>query len=251
MYIYSYDKAFEEFQHFDVLNKFQLSHDAIAISKTVFINGNDIMPSQEILHLKYQAVCFNMYSSMYMYIKYLENISTSLNLIYLQASNNYLQSSWDCIYQMISMFNLEDEHIKVLLNDEEERVKHEKRFNLFKYSSQNISSSDDIKKLDKIYNHVMKSIREINNYVKHNGHISPPRGEKVFKGFRVDIDTGEQEFIEQDLHLERLVDVETLGRNIKKCIIIVLDFIETYMESHIDNIYRYLIGFSKQLIKDK
>lgn len=250
MYIYSYDKAFEEFQHFDVLNKFQLTQDAIALSKSVFTNGYNITPSQEILHLKYQAVCFNIYSSMYMYIKYLEDISKPVNLIYLQASNNYLQSSWDCIYQMISMFNLDDKHVTELLKDEEKRVKHEQRFNLSKYSSKNISSDNDVKKLDEIYQENMKVVREINNYVKHNGHISPQRREKFFEGFKVDLDTGEQEFIKQDLHLERVVDVETLGHNIKECIVIVLNFIDTYMESNIDSTYRYLIGFSKQLVKD-
>lgn len=66
----------------------------------------------------------------------------------------------------------------------------------------------------------------------------------------MDLDTGEQEFIKQDLHLERVVDVETLGHNIKECIVIVLNFIDTYMESNIDSTYRYLIGFSKQLVKD-
>lgn len=243
------EEAFNEFNNFNVLNKFQLSQNAIAISKAAFKKEAKIIPRQEMLHLKYQAVCFNLYSSMYMYTRYLDNINTSMNIIYFQSANNFLQSSWDSIFQMISMFNLEDEEVERLLLDEKERIKCEKKLNVGNYINKNKTSDKYIKTLDKIYKQSIKDIREINNYVKHNGHIRANSEERLFKGVKIDIQTLENEVVKEEFNLERNVDIESLIQSIKNCINLILDFINTYMDDNIDDTYDYLIGFSRKITR--
>lgn len=178
-FMYEYNQAFSNFKNFSVLNEFQLSQQAIALSKTSVNTGKPLSPNQELLHMKYQSVCFNLYSSILMFTNY-TNYDETIGLIYLQASNNYLQSAWDCLYQMLNIFKLDKKKALNLLKDDEEREKYEKQLSINNYIKNN-KNDTYIKHLDTIYKINIKAVRDENNYVKHNGHVSSSRNRKDFK----------------------------------------------------------------------
>lgn len=248
MYQYTYDENFFDFPDFELINKYQLDQNMIGLSKVGFKIGYDLKPNQEILHLKYQAVTFNLYGSMYMFIHFKNNKDNAIGLMYLQSSNNFLQSSWDCLFQMINMFNLEIGHAEKLIKDENKRIATEKKLKVYDYMVKH-KNDEYIQNLKNLYDSKMKLVRNENNYVKHNGHVSAEANRKEFKAGRIDLKTGESEIINQNLYRERGININKLSKDILECINKVLEFLNKYMEDHIDDLYKHLILLSNEVQK--
>lgn len=115
-----------EYKNIDIINKYYVEDTFFAVAEN-FIDGWKINSTQKILGLKYSAVAFNIYTSIYYLEEYWFKCKDKFQeLINIQSSNFYLQAAYDNLYQLLNFMSLSEQENKELYNNDKKRYNKEK-----------------------------------------------------------------------------------------------------------------------------
>lgn len=259
MYYYV-DKNLCEIKNFHTLNYYSLDKKVIGLSRDAFVEDGKMNSFDEMFHLKYQSVCFNLYASLYMYSTAL-SYKDAQELLFIQSSNNYLQSAYDNMFQLIRILDEDINKLDEVLKDITKRVKWEKNFRIENLETTKINLKY-IMKLDKFFNDYLSELRFENNYVKHNGHVSIEEMEQYNHLIKLDsikfiegLNNGEDinsllkdgNQIETSIYHEKSIDLEKIKSSIPIAIEKLLELLDIIMSENISVQYKEVMKITKTI----
>ncbi len=260
-----YEKINNIFPEFEMLNKYTLDRNMTATSRTIFSNGFNFTPKQELISLKYDAITFNLYASITMYNMMNQTNIEELKLIFQQSSNNFLQVSSDLCYQLLRIIELNDNKAIILLTDMKKRMNFEKELNLKTYTPQKCTENY-YSLLQNFYKNINKFLRTENNYIKHSGNVSVGENPKVTEVFKFDIQdllkllssqnenadgsyllNNAKEVIEAPIYNERDNSLDKIIKRLPVAINELLTILDKIMINEISDSYKEVLRLTKVL----
>lgn len=261
MELYNLHTINNKYNNNKVINKYYLNDFAFNIGKV----NNKLIPTQEILSLKYSAVSFNLYTAMLFLDSYYSNSKTKFsNLVFLQTSNFYLQAAYDNLFQLLYFMTFDDNKNDKLLNNNDHRYKVEESFKFYNLKT-NPQNKNIIKMVNKFYKNILKDVRYYNNYVKHNGQLDYYKTNET-SIYQVPFDNNN---IEQSIYAgmynasnninpitaktpkSKHIDIDVLSNNIFKSIDELCYILSVTMTIYTDDIYKELCKLSRSLAMGK
>lgn len=248
-----------DFPNSYLINKYYISDFMLGAGKAIFNDENKLNPKQEMLNLRYNAISFNLYCSMFYLDEYFKVFKIAPNnLMSLQTSNFYLQAAYDSLYQLLHFMTFNENKLKFYLKNEKKRQNEEKSL-VIKDFKGNEENKHIVKLIKNFFFSRLKKIRDINNYVKHNGQLHFQKNPEInfseidtnnkdlldaLLSATSDVKNGESE-LNATVVKNKKIDLVYVSENIYISINHLCYLLNLCMEMYTDNTYLELVSKSK------
>ncbi|MDS3951413.1 hypothetical protein ACKI6Z_06285 [Staphylococcus epidermidis] len=248
------------YKNINVLNKYYINEGIFPVAER-FVEHYRINGTQKIISLKYNAITYNLFTTMYFIDEYTFNSHNDFKkMMNLQSGNFYLQAAYDNLYQLLYFMTFSNNKNELLFKDDHKRYQVEASFRIIDFIKNN-RENIIVKELKKLYKSKMATIRKSNNYVKHNGQLEDYE-KNTAEAYEVEFNQDDilQGIRKAKYNLEnninpmvskvpkgKKIDLIELSHQIYLVVDDLLQILDKTMEIYIDDSYREMVRITNNV----